>query len=80
MQANRGHPGRFFGKSAQWLPAPAPAEIRDKGATPESLTAAVTKAAQAQGVLRETHLRYHLRMMEVLSAEQVVAYNKLRGY
>ena len=54
--------------------------FRDKSATSVSLTAAVTKAAQAQGVLRETHLRYHLRMMDVLSAEQVAAYNKLRGY
>lgn len=54
--------------------------FRDKRATPPLLTAAVGKAAQAQGVVRETHLRYHLRMMEVLTAEQVSAYNRLRGY
>lgn len=54
--------------------------FRDKRATPPRLTAAAGKAAQAQGVVRETHLRYHLRMMEVLTAEQVAAYNRLRGY
>lgn len=36
--------------------------------------------ASAQGRLRETHLRYHLTMMEVLSAEQVDEYNRLRSY
>ncbi len=51
-----------------------------KQATPESVSAAVSTAASAQGKLRETHLRYHLSMMQVLSAEQVAAYNKLRGY
>ena len=54
--------------------------FRDRRVTPALLTAAVAKAAQAQGTLRETHLRYHLRMMEVLSTEQVVAYNRMRGY
>ncbi len=54
--------------------------FRNKGATPALLTAAVGKAAQAQGTVRETHLRYHLRMMEVLTSEQVAAYNRLRGY
>lgn len=54
--------------------------FRDNRATPPLLTAAVGKAAQAQGVVRETHLRYHLQMMEVLTAEQVSAYNRQRGY
>jgi hypothetical protein len=54
--------------------------FREKRATPESVSAAASKAAHAQGKLRETHLRYHLAMMEVLSAEQVAAYNRLRGY
>ena len=40
----------------------------------------MTKAALAQGKLRETHLRYHLSMMDVLTAEQIAAYNQLRGY
>ena len=54
--------------------------FRDKKATPKAVSAAVSKAAEAQGKLRETHLRYHLSMMDVLSADQVAAYNKLRGY
>ena len=51
-----------------------------KRATPESVSSAVNAAASAQGKLRETHLRYHLAMMNVLTPEQVTAYNKLRGY
>ena len=51
-----------------------------KKATPESVASAVAAAANAQGQLRETHLRYHLAMMDVLTPEQVAAYNKLRGY
>ena len=54
--------------------------FRDKLATPEAVSAAVIKAALAQGKLRETHLRYHLSMMDVLTAEQIAAYNQLRGY
>ena len=54
--------------------------FREKRATAETVAAATAQAAQAQGRLRQTHLRYHLAMMDVLSAEQVAAYNKLRGY
>lgn len=54
--------------------------FRDKKATPDAVTAAVNKAAIAQGKLRETHLRYHLFMLDVLNAEQIAAYNKQRGY
>lgn len=54
--------------------------FRDRRAQPQSVSAAVAQAAQAQGALRETHLRYHLLMMQVLSAEQVGAYARLRGY
>ena len=54
--------------------------FRDRRATQESVAAAVSSAASAQGRLRETHLRYHLAMMKVLSAEQIDEYNRLRGY
>lgn len=54
--------------------------FKDKRATPESLAAATTQAALAQGRLRESHLRYHLAMRELLSGDQVAQYNKLRGY
>jgi len=48
--------------------------------TPGSLAQATAQAAAAQGRLRETHLRFHLSMMDVLSPEQVALYNRLRGY
>lgn len=51
-----------------------------KKATSETVSYAVSAAASAQGKLRETHLRYHLAMMNVLSPEQVTRYNQLRGY
>lgn len=40
----------------------------------------ITKSAELYSQLRFVHLYTHLKMMEVLSAEQVEAYNRLRGY
>jgi Spy/CpxP family protein refolding chaperone len=54
--------------------------FHDKQATPAALTRAVAEAATAMGSLRETHLRYHLSMMEVLTPMQVSEYQRLRGY
>jgi Spy/CpxP family protein refolding chaperone len=54
--------------------------FREKRANAEAVAAATTQAAQAHGRLRQTHLRYHLAMMDVLSPDQVAAYNRLRGY
>jgi Spy/CpxP family protein refolding chaperone len=54
--------------------------FKDRSVVPESLASATSKAAAAQGRLRESHLRYHLAMMEVLTPEQVAQYNRLRGY
>lgn len=54
--------------------------FKDRQATTESVSMATAQAAQAQGQLRETHLRYHLAMIEVLSADQIAAYDRLRGY
>lgn len=54
--------------------------FRDKRVVPESLAFATSRAAAAQGRLRESHLRYHLAMMAVLSPGQVAEYNRLRGY
>lgn len=53
--------------------------FKTKAATPGALRTATHNAAVAKGQLRETHLRYHLAMVELLSAEQVSAYNRLRG-
>jgi Spy/CpxP family protein refolding chaperone len=54
--------------------------FKSRQADAEGLKSATTEAAIAQGQLRETHLRYHLAMLDVLSADQVAAYNRLRGY
>jgi Spy/CpxP family protein refolding chaperone len=54
--------------------------FREGRATAESVAAATSKAALAQGRLRESHLRYHLAMMEFLTPGQVGLYNRLRGY
>jgi hypothetical protein len=48
--------------------------------TPTMLTAATDEIGQTQARLRQTHLKYHLAMMEVLSAAQVKRYGELRGY
>lgn len=54
--------------------------FKSKSATPDAVRTATGKAAVVQGRLRETHLRYHLAMVELLSPEQVAAYRTLRGY
>ena len=46
-------------------------------ATVDALTAEI---GALQGKLRACHLRAHLKMMTVLTAEQVKNYGKLRGY
>jgi Spy/CpxP family protein refolding chaperone len=51
----------------------------DKKATSETVSSAVATAATAQGKLRETHLRYHLSMMKVLTPAQVTAYQIDKG-
>ncbi|HYD94367.1 MAG TPA: hypothetical protein VEC01_03500 [Noviherbaspirillum sp.] len=66
----------------QWLAAEAALDrlFRDRSAAPQTVEQAVQHAAQAHGRLRAAHLRYHLRMTEVLNVEQIAAYNRLRGY
>lgn len=54
--------------------------FKNKQANATLLSQATAKSAAAQGRLRETHLRYHLHMMDVLTSEQVALYNRLRGY
>ena len=48
--------------------------------TPVSLTTATAAIGATQGTLRATHLKYHLAMMDVLTAEQIQRYGELRGY
>lgn len=52
----------------------------ERRADARSVQSAAAASAAVQGALRNTHLQYHLRMLDVLSAEQVAGYNKLRGY
>jgi len=54
--------------------------FKNKTVTPQNLNEATQASAQAQAKLRASHLRYHLDTVEVLTPEQVLAYNRLRGY
>ena len=40
----------------------------------------VMRIAEAQGRLRYVHLNYHLQMRELLTPQQLVRYDELRGY
>jgi hypothetical protein len=48
--------------------------------TPESLKVSIAAVAATQGVLRETHLKYHLSTGAILSPSQMTRYAELRGY
>jgi Spy/CpxP family protein refolding chaperone len=48
--------------------------------TPESLKASTSAAAATQGALRETHLKYHLSTVAILTPDQMQRYAELRGY
>jgi Spy/CpxP family protein refolding chaperone len=48
--------------------------------TPDSLKASTAAIAATQGTLRETHLKYHLSTVVVLSPDQMQHYAELRGY
>src|SRR5882672_5383395 len=52
----------------------------ERAVTPASLSAITTEIGATQARLRETHLKYHLAMMTVLSAAQIETYRTLRGY
>jgi hypothetical protein len=80
MGPSSGDTARAAGED--WIAAEAALDtlFKDRQVTPALLSQATARAATAQGRLRETHLRYHLLMMEVLSPEQVTQYNRLRGY
>jgi len=54
--------------------------FKEKKADDESVSAAAEQAGILRGRLRATHLKFHLRMMDVLTSEQVAKYQELRGY
>jgi len=49
-------------------------------ATDAEVAAATGEIAALQGRLRATHLRAHLRMREIMTPEQIAAYDAKRGY
>jgi len=55
-------------------------QFASRTVTPESLKAATAAVATTQGELRETHLKYHLSTVTVLSHHQMQRYAALRGY
>jgi hypothetical protein len=52
----------------------------DREITPSTLGAVTEEIGMTQGRLRQTHLKYHLAMMDVLSPAQLERYRELRGY
>src|SRR5947208_15309227 len=48
--------------------------------TPEGLKASTAAVAATQGILRETHLKYHLSTGSILTQAQMTKYAELRGY
>jgi Spy/CpxP family protein refolding chaperone len=56
------------------------AQFARRTITLESLKAMTAAVALTQGQLRETHLKYHLSTVAVLSPRQMHRYAELRGY
>lgn len=52
--------------------------FRERRATVPALEAATSQMAQTEATLKNTHLRTHLAMMEILSPDQVTRYVELR--
>jgi Spy/CpxP family protein refolding chaperone len=55
-------------------------QFASRTVTPESLRASTAAIGMTQGTLRETHLKYHLSTVAILSPGQMQRYAELRGY
>jgi Spy/CpxP family protein refolding chaperone len=55
-------------------------QFANRTVTPESLRATTAAVAATQGMLRETHLKYHLSTGSILTPSQMTKYAELRGY
>ena len=55
-------------------------QFADRSVTPDSLKATTAAVAATQGMLRETHLKYHLTTGSILTPSQMTKYAELRGY
>ena len=51
-----------------------------RSVTPESLKEATSQIGLTQAELRNTHLKYHLQTVQILSSRQMQHYSMLRGY
>src|SRR5207245_6854782 len=55
-------------------------QFASRTVTPESLRTSTAAVAATHGLLRETHLKYHLSTGAILSPWQMTEYAELRGY
>ncbi len=55
-------------------------EFVTRSITADSLTRLTKDIGASQGLVRATHLRYHLETVAILSPDQVAKYNAARGY
>jgi Spy/CpxP family protein refolding chaperone len=55
-------------------------QFASRTVTPDSLKAHTAAVAATQGLLRETHLKYHLSTGSILTPPQMTKYAELRGY
>lgn len=55
-------------------------QFATRAVTPETLKASTAAVAATQGMLRETHLKYHLSTGSILTPGQMTKYAELRGY
>jgi hypothetical protein len=55
-------------------------QFASRAVTPESLKSVTAAIAVTQGALRETHLKYHLTTVALLTETQRQRYSDLRGY
>ena len=55
-------------------------EFANKSITDTQMKQLILKSSEIYGHLRYTHLNTHLRMLDILTPEQITLYNNLRGY
>jgi Spy/CpxP family protein refolding chaperone len=55
-------------------------QFAERTISPASLSAATAQIGQTQAALRATHLKSHLAVIDILTADQIRRYAELRGY
>jgi hypothetical protein len=69
-----------IGQSIIKLEAELEARFASGAAEASEVEHLVMRIAEAQGRLRYVHLSYHLQMRDLLTAQQLVRYDEVRGY